>query len=363
MVAATLRTMDKDSTDKGQRIARTLLVAGLLLLGLFVAGRFLPALLWAVIIAVAVDPLHLKLRARLDSTHRIVLPLAITAAAALVVLAPLALGVAQAAREAHDIGLWIATAQATGLPVPDWVARLPVGSDAVRGWWQANLATPEGAAALLHGLRGGAWIAESRAIGVNLLHRAVIFGFTLLALFFVLRDRDSLIAQARRGADKWLGATGERVGEQALRSVRGTIDGLVLVGLGVGAVMAAAYFALGVPHPLMLGALTAIAAMIPFGAPLVFVLAALLLVVAGAPGAAIAVLVIGTVVMFVADHFIRPALIGGATRLPFIWVLIGILGGVETMGLLGLFIGPAAMAVLVMLWREFLAGGGEAPSL
>lgn len=351
--------MDADSTDRGQRIARIALVGALLLLGLFVAGRFLPAILWAVIIAVAVDPLHLKLRARLGGVHRVVLPLVITAAAALVVLIPLALGVAQAAREAHDIGRWIATAKASGVPVPEWVTRLPLGSEAVRGWWQANLATPEGAAGLLHGLQGGEWIAQSRAIGSNLLHRAVIFGFTLLALFFVLRDRDALIAQAKRGADKLLGAAGERIGEQALRSVRGTIDGLVLVGLGVGAVMALAYFALGVPHPLMLGALTAIAAMIPFGAPLVFVLAALLLLVAGSPVAAIAVLGIGTVVMFVADHFIRPAMIGGATRLPFVWVLIGILGGVETMGLLGLFIGPAVMAVLVMLWREFLAGGGE----
>jgi predicted PurR-regulated permease PerM len=349
--------MDKNSTDKGQQIARMVLVAGLLLLGAWIAGRFLPALLWAVILAVAIDPLHLKLRARFGGAHRIAIPLAITTAAALVVLVPLALGIAQAAREAHDIGLWIATAQATGVPVPDWVARLPVGSDVVRSWWQANLATPEGASAFLHGFRGAEWIERSRSIGSNLLHRAVIFGFTLLTLFFVLRDRDALIVQARRGADKLLGETGERVGEQALRSVRGTIDGLVLVGLGVGAVMAAAYFLLGVPHPLLLGSLTAVAAMIPFGAPLIFVLAALLLVVAGSPGAAVAVLAIGTVVMFVADHFIRPALIGGATRLPFLWVLIGILGGVETLGLIGLFIGPAAMAVLVMLWREFLAGG------
>ena len=56
----------------------------------------------------------------------------------------------------------------------------------------------------------------------------------------------------------------------------------------------------------------------------------------------------------IADHFIRPVLIGGATRLPFLWVLIGILGGVETLGLLGLFVGPATMAVLVMLWRELI---------
>ena len=62
---------------------------------------------------------------------------------------------------------------------------------------------------------------------------------------------------------------------------------------------------------------------------------------------------------FVADHFIRPVLIGGATQLPFLWVLLGILGGVEGFGLLGLFLGPAIMAVLILLWREW-AGGPQA---
>jgi predicted PurR-regulated permease PerM len=349
-----------DLTGKTQRIARILLAVGLVLLGAWIAGHFVAALLWAVILAVAVDPLHVRLRVRLKGTHRIVIPLAITTVIALVVLVPLALGIAQAAREAHDVATWVAAAQADGVPVPEWVARLPIGAEAVRGWWQAHLATPEGASAQFAVLREGKWLSESRTIGTSIVHRAVIFGFTLLTLFFVLRDRDSLIAQARRGADKAFGPSGERIGEQALRSVRGTIDGLVLVGLGVGAIMAIVYLLLGVPHPLLLGALTAIAAMIPFGAPVVFTIAALLLLLGGSVGGAVAVVVIGTVVMFVADHFIRPALIGGATRLPFLWVLIGILGGVETLGLLGLFIGPAAMAVLVMLWREYLGEPVEA---
>jgi predicted PurR-regulated permease PerM len=343
-------------SDKAQHIARLMLVAALLLLGGWIALRFLPALLWALVIAIAVDPLHLKLRGWLHGTHRVIIPGAITLVAALVVLGPLVLGLTQAIREAHDVAVWVATAQANGVPVPDWVTRLPVGSEAIRDWWQTHLATPEAASAQLKVLSESEWLAQSRVIGASVVHRAVIFGFTLLTLFFVLRDRDALIAQFKRGADKMFGATGERVGMQAIRSVRGTIDGLVLVGLGVGALMALVYLVLGVPHPLLLGALTAIAAMIPFGAPVVFALAALLLLVQGSVTAAIVVVVIGTGIVFVADHFIRPAMIGGATRLPFLWVLIGILGGVETLGLLGLFIGPAAMAVLVMLWREFLEG-------
>jgi predicted PurR-regulated permease PerM len=46
-------------------------------------------------------------------------------------------------------------------------------------------------------------------------------------------------------------------------------------------------------------------------------------------------------------------LIGGAARLPFIWVLFGLLGGLETLGFIGLFLGPAIMAALVALWRDW----------
>jgi predicted PurR-regulated permease PerM len=46
--------------------------------------------------------------------------------------------------------------------------------------------------------------------------------------------------------------------------------------------------------------------------------------------------------------------------MPFLWVLIGILGGVETLGLLGLFVGPATMATLIMLWRDFVGGCANA---
>ena len=347
--------------ETAQRAARLALVGALLLVGLWVAHGFVPALLWAVVLTIAVDPLHLKLRAWMKGTHRIVIPLIITLIAALVVLVPLGFGITQALREAHDISSWIGQAQAQGVPVPDWVARLPFGADAVRDWWQTHLARPEDAAEQLRMLSGGAWLANSRAIGANVAHRGVVFGFTLLTLFFVLRDRDALLEQGRRAVLKLFGPAGERVGTQAIRSVRGTIDGLVLVGLGVGALMAIVYLVAGVPHPLLLGAATAIAAMIPFGAPLIFALAAVLLLLQGSVVGAVVVVAIGAAIIFVADHFIRPAMIGGATQLPFLWVLIGILGGVETLGLLGLFIGPAVMAVLVMLWREFLANGAVEP--
>jgi predicted PurR-regulated permease PerM len=109
----------------------------------------------------------------------------------------------------------------------------------------------------------------------------------------------------------------------------------------------------GVPQPVLFGMVTAVAAMIPLAAPVVFTLAALLLAVQGSVAWAVGVFATGVVTTFIADHFIRPALIGGTTKLPFLWVLLGILGGVESWGLIGLFLGPAVMSALISLWREW----------
>ena len=80
---------------------------------------------------------------------------------------------------------------------------------------------------------------------------------------------------------------------------------------------------------------------------------ALALAANGSLGAGIGVAIAGAVVLFIADHFVRPAIIGGGAKLPFLWVLLGILGGVETFGLIGLFLGPALMAALVSFWRSW----------
>jgi predicted PurR-regulated permease PerM len=348
-------TPELAAASRRSRIARGVLVAALAVLALWVLLPFLPSLIWAMIIAVAVDPLVKRAERRFARPHPNLIALVFTLGLALLVLVPLAFGVAQAAREAQDVAGWMAVARDHGLPPPAWLAQLPWGSGEATAWWRANLSDAAHANAHFHSLRDVLWSAQSRLIGIGLLHRSVVFAFTLLVLFFLIRDRDAVVAQCRTMSDRLLGPTGERIAQQAVLSVRGTIDGLVLVGIGEGAAMAIVYELLGVPHPLLLGVATAIAAMIPFGAAVMFVIAALLLLAQGAIGGAVAVVAIGLVVVGIADHFIRPAMIGSATRLPFLWVLLGILGGVEALGLLGLFVGPATMAVLVMLWREFIA--------
>ncbi|TXM73091.1 AI-2E family transporter [Methylobacterium sp. WL103] len=342
---------------RGQGIARVALVLSLSALGLWILSGFLPALAWAVVLAIALWPLYARAERRFPpGGHNVVLPLVATLLVALVFLAPLVILGVQAAREAHDVLDFVRTAEKDGVPVPDVINHLPYGAAQASAWWSANLSHPDAGSDLLRKLDNDSVIGVSRNVGKEVVHRVVLFGFSLVALFFLFRDGRTIRDQVLVACNRLFGPRGERVGRQMVASVHGTVDGLVLVGLGEGVVLGIVYYFAGVPHPVLLGAFTAVAAMIPFGAALAIAIAALLLVAASSVKAAVIVAVAGFVVTFVADHFVRPALIGGTTKLPFLWVLLGILGGVETFHLLGLFLGPAVMAALMLLWREFTVG-------
>ncbi|MDT7952371.1 MAG: AI-2E family transporter [Acetobacteraceae bacterium] len=343
-----------DGRERRQATARILLALGLVGLGCFILQNFLRPLLWAGVLAIAVAPLYARARRSIGpDRHNLVLPLAFTAATTLIVLVPLVLIGLQLAHEAGGIMGWLQEVRTQGLPPPAWLDRAPLMHDQVISWWQDNLADPEGARALIG--RGGRInpLQMGRQVGAALLHRSVDFVFTVVTLFFLFREGPSLGPKLMYAARRLFGPQAEPVARQMVASIHGTVDGLVLVGLGEGLVLGIGYAIVGAPHPALLGFITGIAAVIPGAAPVVIALAAGLVLTAGKTIAAAALLVLGLAFIFIADHTVRPALIGGATKLPFLWVLLGILGGVETFGLLGLFLGPAVMAVLILLWRQW----------
>lgn len=341
---------------RAQTLARIALSLALLGLGLFILSGFLKALVWALVLGTALWPAYARARRRLPpkAGHDSLLPALATGLVAVVFMLPVALLAFEAAREAHDLLSYFRRAEDTGIPVPAFVARLPFGAEAVSAWWNAHLAHGGWAHELLERLNTASNRDLTRAVGVGVgvVHRLVLFLTCLLALFFLFRDGDALIEQSLTASHRLFGPRGERIARQMMVSVHGTVDGLVLVGIGEGVALGIVYWLTGVPHPILFGAATAVAAIIPFGAPLAFGIAAILLLAQGALSPALVVVAAGLVVTFVADHFVRPSVIGGVTRLPFLWVLLGILGGLETLGLLGLFVGPAVMAALILLWRE-----------
>jgi predicted PurR-regulated permease PerM len=337
-----------------QRIARLVLAVGLVLLGLWILHRYLAALAWAAVLAIALWPLYRRLvRALAGHGQRVFVPLTLTLLIGLVFMVPFIYAAVEVARETHVFVQYLVDARHNGIPVPEWVPQLPGIGYPLEEWWRNNLSDPKAAEELLGRIYSRLPAQSAREVGGEIIHRLILFGFTLLTLFFLFRDGTALSFRLVGLSDRLLGAQGERIGRHMIQAVLGTVNGLVLVGLGEGVLLGLAYILAGLPHPVTIAVLTGILAVIPFGAPVVFGAAALYLAAAGSTAAAAAVFGFGVAVVFVADHFVRPVLIGGAVRLPFLWVLLGILGGLETFGILGLFLGPAVMAALISLWREW----------
>jgi predicted PurR-regulated permease PerM len=343
-----------------RRLGQFVLISALLAIGTWIVWDFLPALLWAVVVAIAIWPWFE--RSRLRRWSRTAAAAETTILIILVLIVPLIVLGVSIGHEALATVQWIREAERAGIPAPEWLAGLPLVGGYISDWWTSNLSDPSAAASFL-GRIDRTWLIEwTRILGVQLVHRLTILIFTFLTLFFLFRDGDILLQQSSVVVDRFFGATGTRLGPQVLTAVRATLNGLVLVGFGEGLILGCVYAFVGLPRAVLLGAVTGVLATVPFGAPLVFCLGALFLLSQGETGPAIAVVGSGALVVFVADHFLRPILIGGATRLPFLWVLVGIFGGLESFGLLGLFLGPTVMAVLLALWREWAKPGMRIPT-
>ena len=324
-------------------------------LAAFVTQRFFLPVVWAGILCIATWPMFTRLLVAFKG-REIPAALAATVVSALLFIVPLAIGLTEALREAPGLAALVADANNNGLAAPAWLLHIPLAGPAIYEWWTTTLGQPHGMAHLLQDgsvarLKSASEVL--RNVGAHLVHRLIDIGFAFVTLFFFYKDGPALVRQMDAigshsvGRARWnLYATKVPV------AVRATVNGLVLVGLAEGVLLGIVYAFAGVPSPVLWGAATGILAIIPFGAPVAFFAVAGVLLAAGHTVPAIVVIAAGMIVLFIADHFIRPTMIGSATKLPFLAVLFGILGGVETMGLVGLFIGPVVMTLFVTLWHE-----------
>jgi predicted PurR-regulated permease PerM len=329
------------------------LTIGIICLALFIIHRFIPSLIWAAIIVIATYPLYRRWRYLFGNRDN-VSALLFTTLIGLLFLLPLSWLVRILITETQLFINFLQNLNHRGGAAPELIKNVPFLGHELILYWDNNIGKPGQIKELLSNVHLS--LAPTsyylKQIGSNLAHRSVQVGFTLLSLFFFYRDGDKLLTQIYQVGEYCLGKRWFRYADRLPKALSATVNGTIVVGLGVGFLMGICYGLVGFPAPTLTGFITALAAMIPFVVPIVFITVALILISMGSLAGAIIVLIWGTLVMFVADHFVKPVLIGGAIELPFLAVLFGILGGVETLGLLGLFIGPVIMVLFVTLWQE-----------
>jgi predicted PurR-regulated permease PerM len=344
--------------SRTRAVTRTAIAILVVLLAAWVARDFLVALIWAALIAITAWPIYIRF-ARLFFGNRspTLAPLLFTLLTGLVLLAPIVLTAHQIAQGSDALVGALSQMRKSGISVPAWLAQLPIAGEYLDLWWRSNFSNPEVLVEWLRGVNIENITAWTGTLGGALLHRLFLFFITLTALFLLLRDGRWLADRALATADRLLGNPGERLVSKIADATRATVNGTVATAIVKGAVIGMAYFLTGVPHPLLFVVLTMALAMVPLGAWVALVTAALILILHGALLAAAGLFGFGAAVLLIGENFIQPALIGGAARLPFLLVLIGIFGGMQSFGMVGLFLGPVIMAALLTIWREWIGVG------
>jgi predicted PurR-regulated permease PerM len=346
--------------DSRERVVlRTAIAILVALLAAWVARDFLMALIWAALIAIAAWPIYIRFATSIFGGRSPVLaPLLFTFLIGLVLLVPIVWAVHQIAQGSAAFARSLNQLQESGVPVPVWLVQLPVAGAYLDSWWRSNLSNPEVLVDWLRGVNIENLTAWTSTLGGALLHRLLLFLMTLIALFLLLRDGARLADHALATAGRLLGNPGERLVNKIADATRATVNGTVAAAIVKGAVIGVAYFLTGVPHPLLFAVLTMALAMVPLGAWVALIAATLMLVLHGGSWLATAGLFgLGVAMLLIGDNIIQPALIGGTARLPFLLVLIGILGGMQSFGFVGLFLGPVIMAALLTVWREWIDVG------
>ncbi|TDQ33531.1 AI-2E family transporter [Phyllobacterium brassicacearum] len=335
--------------------ARWLIVA-IIVAGIYFFHGFLVPVLAALVIAFASWPVFRRLRMALGGNKTVAAIAAILLLLTFIIV-PVALAGVYAGNEISEWVKWAVEVNRYGAPPPQWIVGLPLIGEWLSQMWVQHVGPP---GALGHLLQIGT--------GANFgsIYRAVVIAgggaftlllttiFMLIALFFIFKDGEAFAEQIDRLGERLLPTRWERISRVVPATISSTVTGMTIIAIGEGVVLGGAYWIAGVPSPATLGVITAIMALVPGGAPLCFSLVSLYLVGSGSPLAGLLLFIWGSTELFIVDKTLRPKLVGGPVKLAFLPTFFGLIGGVKTMGFLGLFIGPVLMALLVAIWREWL---------
>jgi predicted PurR-regulated permease PerM len=338
-------------TSLPKALLPALLLGGLALAAWAVVAPFVAALAWAVMIAYASWPLYAALRRTLGGRETLAAGV-MTLLGAVVLFAPLMAAAWAAQQEAGALYRAIQDFLAAPPIVPEWFQMLPaVGPwlNALRAEWLSQPEVLTAQATEWFKARIGDIANVAGQIGKNLGKMFI----ALIALFFVYRDWERLSAQVRHVLAGFLGERAHGYLAAVSSTTRAVVYGLLLTALVQGTLAGLGYWAAGVSAPILLGLITTLFAMVPFATPIAWGGVGLWLLIQGEMVAGVGVLLWGALVVSQIDNFVRPLLISAHTNIPFLLVLLGVPGGVLAFGLIGLFLGPIVLTVLLAVWREW----------
>ena len=346
------------SSPPKQDLARILLVV--LALGTLIAGigwvlrPFLLATVWAAMIAISTWPIMRWFQRRLGGRRGPAVAVMVLLLLLLLV-APVSVAISTIFEFADQFGDEARHLSSLTLPAPPaWVGELPLVGERLEAKWLELAERGPGALAKSlapYGREAGSWLARSAGSIGGML---VTFLLTVVIAAILFSSGEEAATGMRRFFRRLAGSRGENAVTLAAQSIRAVALGVVVTAVvqtglaGIGLVVA------GVPHAALLTAIILVFCIAQLGPTLVLLPTVLWLYSTGATGWGTALLIwsigVGTI-----DNVLRPFLIKKGADLPLLLIFAGVLGGLLGFGVVGLFVGPAILAVAWTLVRAWIA--------
>jgi predicted PurR-regulated permease PerM len=257
------------------------------------------------------------------------------------------------ARLGHEVVQLVAALRSvaeSGIPPPPaWLADFPLGGKRLDALWRSY--DVEGLREALRNNIGPIrdWLL---ARGADLGEGIFQVILSLVTAFFFYRNGPAVVVLLQRAVAKVTGAHAPGLSATTKATINGVARGLLGTAVIQAILLTIGLAVAGVPAPLFLGFLAFFLSLVPAGLALLWLPAALWLASQGLEGWALFVAIWGAIVGFI-DNFTRPYLMGGEAGLPFLLILLGVIGGAMSFGLVGLFLGPTLLAIALSLLREW----------
>jgi predicted PurR-regulated permease PerM len=328
-------------------------LAALVIGCLVVLAPFVTALLLAVILTYSTWPLYARLRRSVGGRKNLAAGLMMLAAC-LILIAPFVFVAFSLADSATELVEAVRKSFENGPPaLPEWLTGLPLVGETLKNYWR-NLTHDSGR--VLEELRGLISPARSMLVfGGGILFAGLLqLGLSVLVAFFLYRDGEAAADRITRITSRIGAARGLHLLNVAGSTVISVVYGILGTALAQGVLAGIGFFVAGVPGAALLGLATFFLSVVPVGPPLIWIPAALWLFVHGSTGWAIFMGLWGLLVVSMVDNVLKPMIISHGSHLPFMLVLLGVLGGAAAFGFVGIFLGPTLLAVGYRIVNEWV---------
>jgi predicted PurR-regulated permease PerM len=340
--------------DLARIVLGVLTIGGLMAATFWILHPFLGAIIWAIMIVVATWPMMLGVQRRAGNRRWLAVTI-MSLVLLLLLIVPLAAAVVTVLEHVDDIVIWAKGLREFKLPPPpSWLASIPLaGERLVKAWDEIAVQGMHVLAVRITPYASviTSWFAAQVGnIGALFLQ----FLLTVVAAAVLYGHGEDAADWALRFGRRTGGERGEAAVVLSGQAIRSVARGVVVTAIVQTAVGGFGLWIAGVPFATLLTALMFFLAVAQVGAALVLAGAAFWLYWTGSAGWGTFMVVI-TIVAGALDNVLRPILIRqGAADLPLLLIFVGVIGGLITFGLIGIFIGPLVLAVTHTLLRAWL---------